>query len=134
MAPRTQRRALLSAALTSYDREKVTESTWASAQAFWLKKMAEEAETKRFRDDANTLDGAAFEARYGIAPGYMTGSNRYFEVIGRVPARWNRMVLHDGAVWHGAGAAQRCDLALPRVGAAHGASNPGDRGAFVGLQ
>lgn len=30
------------------DREKVTESTWVSAQAFWLKKMAEEAETKRF--------------------------------------------------------------------------------------
>jgi len=30
------------------DREKITESTWASAQAFWLKKMAEEAETKRF--------------------------------------------------------------------------------------
>lgn len=30
------------------DRENVTESTWASAQAFWLKKMAEEAETKRF--------------------------------------------------------------------------------------
>lgn len=34
--------------LAVIDREKVTESTWTAAQAYWLKKMADEAETRRF--------------------------------------------------------------------------------------
>ncbi|MFO0619489.1 MAG: hypothetical protein U0414_43275 [Polyangiaceae bacterium] len=34
--------------LAVIDREKISESTWSSAQAFWLKKMADEAESKRF--------------------------------------------------------------------------------------
>jgi tryptophan halogenase len=57
-------------------------------------------ETRRLLDDANQLDGTAFQARYGVAPGYMTESNRCFEVIGRVPARWNRAVFYDGAIFH----------------------------------
>jgi hypothetical protein len=66
----------------------------------FFRPLMSEAETRQFRHDANTLDGAAFEARYGIAPGYMTQSNRYFEVIGRVPARWNRAVIYDGGIFH----------------------------------
>lgn len=66
----------------------------------FFRPLMPEAETRRFRDDANTLDGAAFEARYGIPPGYMTASNRYFELIGRVPAKWNRAVIYDGGIFH----------------------------------
>lgn len=66
----------------------------------FFRPLMPEAETRQFRHDANTLDGAAFEARYGIAPGYMTESNRYFEVIGRVPARWNRAIFYDGGLFH----------------------------------
>ena len=66
----------------------------------FFRPLMPEAETRQFRNDANTLDGAAFEARYGIAPGYMTQSNRYFEVIGRVPARWNRAVVYNGSIFH----------------------------------
>jgi Tryptophan halogenase/Family of unknown function (DUF6445) len=66
----------------------------------FFRPLMPEAETRQFRHDANTLDGAAFEARYGIPAGYMTQSNRYFEVIGRVPARWNRAVFYDGGIFH----------------------------------
>jgi tryptophan halogenase len=58
------------------------------------------SETRQFMQDANTLDGAAFGRRYDIAPGYMTDSNRYFEVIGRIPAKWNRAVFYDGGIYH----------------------------------
>jgi Family of unknown function (DUF6445) len=57
-------------------------------------------DTQSFLRDATSLDGAAFGAKYGIPAGYMTQSNRYFEVIGRVPARWNRAVFYDGSIFH----------------------------------
>jgi glycine/D-amino acid oxidase-like deaminating enzyme len=66
----------------------------------FFRSLMSEADTRRFRQDANTLDPAAFGDKYGIAPGYMTGSNRYFEVIGRLPARWNRAVFYDGGILH----------------------------------
>lgn len=58
------------------------------------------ADTLQFWRDANTLDPADFGARYEIPPGYMTQSNRFFEVIGRVPAKWNRAVFYDGGIFH----------------------------------
>lgn len=58
------------------------------------------ADTARFWRDANLLPPAEFGATYDIPPGYMTESNRYFEVIGRVPARWNRAVFYDGGLFH----------------------------------
>ncbi len=66
----------------------------------FFRPLMPEAETAQFRHDANLLDGAAFEARWGIPPGYMTGSNRYFELIGRVPAKWNRAIFYDGGIFH----------------------------------
>ena len=66
----------------------------------FFRPLMPESETRRFLEDANALDGAAFEARYGIAADYMTESNRYFEVIGRVPARWNRAIFYDGGLFH----------------------------------
>lgn len=57
-------------------------------------------ETRRLFADASALPADAFAARYGIRPGYMAGSNDYFQRIGTVPARWNRMVLYDGSLLH----------------------------------
>lgn len=66
----------------------------------FFRSLMSDADTAQFLRDAGTLDGSAFTERYGIAPGYMTASNRYFEVIGRLPARWNRAVFYDGGVFH----------------------------------
>jgi tryptophan halogenase len=66
---------------------------------FFRSRMSD-ADTQAFMRDANTLSAAAFGDKYGIAPGYMTESNRYFEVIGRLPAKWNRAVFYDGGIFH----------------------------------
>ncbi|HEY0953109.1 MAG TPA: DUF6445 family protein [Roseateles sp.] len=66
----------------------------------FFRSLMSEADTQQFRRDANTLDASAFGDKYGIAPGYMTESNRYFEVIGRVPAKWNRAIFYDGGIFH----------------------------------
>jgi tryptophan halogenase len=66
----------------------------------FFRSLMSDADTQQFMRDANTLDASAFGDKYGIPPGYMTESNRYFEVIGRVPAQWNRAVFYDGAIFH----------------------------------
>ncbi len=66
---------------------------------FFRSRMSE-ADTRQFMHDANTLDAQAFGSRYDIPAGYMTESNRYFELIGRVPAKWNRAVFYDGGIFH----------------------------------
>ena len=50
--------------------------------------------------DATTLDGPSFANKYDIAPAYMTHSNPYFEVIGRLAPKWNRAVFYDGRIFH----------------------------------
>lgn len=50
--------------------------------------------------DAGNLDAEAFRARYGIATGYMTASNDWFEKILTVPARYNRMIFYEGTLFH----------------------------------
>jgi tryptophan halogenase len=66
----------------------------------FFRSLMSEADTRQFMRDANTLAPDAFGDKYGIPPGYMTESNRYFEVIGRVPARWNRAIFYDGGIFH----------------------------------
>ena len=66
---------------------------------FFRSRMSD-ADTQRFMYDAGTLDADAFAARYDLPARYMTDSNRYFDVIGRVPAKWNRVVFYDGAIFH----------------------------------
>jgi len=66
----------------------------------FFRSLMSDAETRQFMRDSNTLDGSAFSDRYGIPPGYMTESNRYFEVIGRVPAKWNRAIFYSGSIFH----------------------------------
>ena len=48
----------------------------------------------------STLDDAAFTAEMGAAPAYLTGSNDWFELVGTVPARFNRAVFYDGGRFH----------------------------------
>ncbi len=66
----------------------------------FFRSLMSDADTRQFMQDANALEPSAFSDKYGIAPGYMTDSNRYFEVIGRLPARWNRAVFYDGGILH----------------------------------
>jgi len=66
----------------------------------FFRSLMSEADTAQLRRDAGMLDPSAFGDKYGIAPSYMTDSNRYFEVIGRVPAKWNRAIFYDGGIFH----------------------------------
>jgi uncharacterized protein DUF6445 len=59
-----------------------------------------EPEMAALYQDANTLSGAAFTQRYGIRAGYMHESNDYFTRIGRISAKWNRLIFYDGTVPH----------------------------------
>jgi len=56
--------------------------------------------TDRMVKDSLALDASEFAARYGLQPGYMTESNRYFERVVTVPAAWNRLIFYDGEVFH----------------------------------
>lgn len=51
-------------------------------------------------EDAARLDAPAFEARHGLRPGYMTASNAWFEKRLSVPARFNRLLVYEGTVFH----------------------------------
>jgi len=50
--------------------------------------------------EADTLAPAEFAQKYTIDPGYMLGSNRYFDRVASVPARWNRLIFYDGSLLH----------------------------------
>jgi Tryptophan halogenase/Family of unknown function (DUF6445) len=66
----------------------------------FFRSLMSDADTQQFFRDATTMDGGVFGQKYGIAANYMTQTNRYFEVIGRVPAKWNRAVFYDGGIFH----------------------------------
>jgi hypothetical protein len=59
-------------------------------------------ETEQMLADSQLLDAAAFSARHGVLPGYMAGSNDWFERIASVPAAWNRAIFYDGGLFHSA--------------------------------
>jgi hypothetical protein len=50
--------------------------------------------------DASTLTGEAFTRKHALEPGYMIDSNRYFEKVASVPAKWNRLIFYDGSLLH----------------------------------
>lgn len=50
--------------------------------------------------DSATLDSGEFQARHGIAPGYMVDSNDWFERVATVPARFNRLIAYSGTMLH----------------------------------
>lgn len=51
--------------------------------------------------ESGQLDRRAFAAKHGVAPGYMTASNAWFEKTASIAPRFNRLVFYDGgAVFH----------------------------------
>ena len=50
--------------------------------------------------DSSSLDADAFRDKYGIATGYMTDSNAWFEKLCVVPARFNRIIFYEGTLFH----------------------------------
>jgi hypothetical protein len=50
--------------------------------------------------DSKSLPAQEFVRRHPIEPGYMRGSNDYFNCIGTVPAKWNRLIFYDGSMLH----------------------------------
>lgn len=57
-------------------------------------------EIARLIHDSGQLSAEAFSARHGISPGYMTGSNRWFEKVLSIEPRWNRLIFYDGSLFH----------------------------------
>ncbi|HEY0231825.1 MAG TPA: DUF6445 family protein, partial [Dokdonella sp.] len=57
-------------------------------------------ETARLFADSSALSSEAFTQRYGIVPGYLHASNDYFQQIGAIAPRWNRLIFYDGSLLH----------------------------------
>jgi hypothetical protein len=60
------------------------------------------AQTEKLVADSQLLNAHDFTERYGWQPGYMAGSNAYFEMVAQVPAAWNRVIFYDGGLFHSA--------------------------------
>lgn len=60
------------------------------------------AKTEKLVADSQFLNAHDFTERYGWQPGYMAGSNAYFEMVAEVPAAWNRVIFYDGGLFHSA--------------------------------
>lgn len=58
------------------------------------------AEILQLLRDSAQLDTATFDARYGWPAGYMVDGNAWFERVATVPARFNRLVVYNGALFH----------------------------------
>jgi Family of unknown function (DUF6445) len=65
-------------------------------------------DTDRMIDDAGRMTPAEFSTRYGLEPGYLCGSNRYFERLVSIPAAWNRMLFYNSDLFHSG------DITTPR--------------------
>lgn len=48
----------------------------------------------------NTMSSEDFTAELGAAPAYLVDSNAHFELLGTVPAAFNRAVFYDGGAFH----------------------------------
>lgn len=67
---------------------------------FYLPRMPDAAIAKLVHD-SSVMDSADFDAKHpSIAHDYIGPSNDYFECVGQVPARWNRMIFYDGRLFH----------------------------------
>ncbi|HET9977819.1 MAG TPA: DUF6445 family protein [Burkholderiaceae bacterium] len=67
--------------------------------SFYAPRQAQ-PQTDRMIDDSLALDASTFGARYGLAPGYMTDGNAWFERTATVPAAWNRLIYYSGEIFH----------------------------------
>ncbi len=65
--------------------------------SFYMPKLPE---TRQLFADASSMPNAQFMRRYELEPGYLCASNRYFEQVASVPAKWNRLIFYDGDLLH----------------------------------
>lgn len=66
----------------------------------FYRSLRSERETAALVLASAKLPAADFSARSGIPSAYMTGSNAWYERIGAVPARFNRLILYSGTIPH----------------------------------
>ena len=72
---------------------------------------------EQLEHDADALSPDAFSQRHAIAAGFPQASNASFAHVRTVPARWNRLLIHDGATFHAPAVADPSRLATdPRHG------------------
>jgi hypothetical protein len=57
-------------------------------------------EIELFVHDASTMSNEDFAAKYSLPANYFQGAPDYFECIGRIPAKFNRMIFYDGRIFH----------------------------------
>ena len=69
--------------------------------SFYMPRQSDR-QTDQMIEDSQLLDAREFSERYGLQPGYMMGSNAYFERVANIPAAWNRMIVYDGGLFHSA--------------------------------
>ncbi len=67
--------------------------------SFYVPKLSPQ-ETRQLFSDAASMPNAQFRQRYDIQPGYLCESNRYFDRVAGVPAKWNRLIFYDGGLLH----------------------------------
>jgi hypothetical protein len=60
----------------------------------------DEARTRQLIHDSSVLDAGAFFARHPLPRAYPTGDATWFERLGAVAPRYNRMVFYDGRQFH----------------------------------
>jgi hypothetical protein len=66
----------------------------------FFRPRVEDAALMQLLVDSNRMEAALFFQHYGVARGYMTDSNAYFEKVLTVPARRNRMIVYPGMKFH----------------------------------
>ncbi|QGX38459.1 DUF6445 family protein [Permianibacter aggregans] len=54
----------------------------------------------RMIHDSGQMSASEFGERYGFRPGYFNESNHWFEKVLNIPARWNRLIVYDGNIFH----------------------------------
>lgn len=67
--------------------------------SFYRPKRAAEDTLAMIEESAN-LSAEDFSRKHGVTPGYMTESNAWYEKVASVPARWNRLIVYSGTVFH----------------------------------
>lgn len=83
---------------------------------FFLPRVSPQ-QVDRMEHDADALPPEEFSRRYALTAGYPQGSNACFAHALTVPAKWNRLLFHDGAVFHAPAIADSARLhADPRSG------------------
>ena len=58
------------------------------------------ADTGALFADARLAPPSVFATKYGLSPGYMHESNAWFQRIGGIAAKWNRLIIYDGGMLH----------------------------------